>query len=132
MKEFLGELPQEVEQLFSQVRQPDTKAVPRLFVPTRPTFLGAGDRVRIHAVLHGRGDVAGVSLITRVGESGPWAPSPMKRTGRRTFVAELEYREAVSPLLDYYVEAKCQVDGKERVLSAPLEAPGRFYTVTLT
>ncbi|HUY15402.1 MAG TPA: hypothetical protein VMX16_17500 [Terriglobia bacterium] len=131
MKEFLGELPPEVEQLFSQVRQPDPNAAPRLFVPTRPTLLGSGDRVRVHAVLPGRGEVAAVSLITRAGESSPWTPSRMNRTGRRTFVAELEYRKTASPLLDYYVAATCHVGGEERVLSAPLEAPARFYTVTL-
>ena len=46
MKEFLGELPPEVERLFAEVREPDAKAAPRAFVPTRPTVLRKGEARR--------------------------------------------------------------------------------------
>ena len=55
MKEFLGELPPEVERLFSEVRQRDAKALPRAFIPTRPTLLRWGERARISAVVLGAG-----------------------------------------------------------------------------
>jgi len=131
MKEFLGELPPETERLFSQARQPDSDAAPRVFVPTRPTVLGAGDRVRVHAVLPGQGEVRTVTLLSRVAGSREWISSPMTLAGRRTYVAELEPPNAASPLLDYYVEATCDAGGEKKVLSTPPEAPGRFYTVTL-
>ena len=131
IKEFLGELPPEMEQLFSQVREPDAAAAIRLFVPTRPTVLSAGDRVRVHAVLPGRGEAAAVALFTRASESGAWTSSPMNLVGRRTFVAEIEHRNVTSPLMDYYVEAQCNVAGSRKTLTAPLQAPTRFYTVTL-
>ena len=131
MKEFLGELPPETERLFSQVREPNPDRAVRLFVPTRPTLLGSGDRVRVHAVIPGGGEVDAVSLLTRAPESAEWTRSSMRLEGRRTYVTEFEYRTATNPMVDYYVEAVCQVAGKKKVLSAPAEAPGRWYTVTL-
>ncbi len=131
MKEFLGELSPETEQLFSQVRQPSPDAGVRLFVPTRPTVLASGDHFRVHAVLPGSGEVNAVSLLTRAPESGEWTRSAMKLVGRRTYVAESEYRTTASPLTDYYVEAICVVGDEPKVLTAPPEAPARFYTVTL-
>jgi len=65
MKEFLGELPPEIEQPFSQVRQPNPDRGVRLFVPTRPTLLATGDRVQLHAVLPGKGELSAVNLLTR-------------------------------------------------------------------
>ena len=55
MKEFLGELPPEVERSFAESREPDGKAAPRAFVPTRPTVLRKGERVRINVVVPGTG-----------------------------------------------------------------------------
>ena len=57
MKEFLGELPPETERLFAEVRQPDAKAKPRAFVPTRPTVLRKGEQ-RAH-LSRGSGSGAG-------------------------------------------------------------------------
>ena len=45
MKEFLGELPPEVERAFAEPREADSKAVSRAFVPTRPTLLRKGEQV---------------------------------------------------------------------------------------
>jgi hypothetical protein len=33
--------------------------------------------------------------------------------------------------MDYYVEAGVDVGGVKKALTSPLEAPARFYTVTL-
>ena len=131
IKEFLGELPPETEQLFAQVRKPNAQATGRLFVPTRPTMLNAQDRVRVHAVVPGSGEVAAVNLVTRPRESVEWTRSSMKVAGRRTYVTDLGYQTPAGPLMDYYVEAVCDVGGNNEVLSAPPEAPARFYTFTL-
>jgi hypothetical protein len=131
MKEFLSEPPPEVERLFSQVREPDADSGLRLIVPTRPTVLRSGDRVRVQAVLPGPGEISAVSLLARAPESTEWTRSPMTLVGRRTFLTTLEYRTAAGPLMDYYVEAVAEAGGEKKVLSAPPEAPARFYTVTL-
>ena len=131
MKEFLGELPPETEQLFQQVRTPDGKAAPRVLVPTRPTLVRPGDRVRILAVALNGKEVAKISLFTRSSGASDWRSTPMRLVGRRTYAGDLECSEATKPLLDYYVEAEIHADNGTTLATAPLEAPGRSYTATL-
>jgi hypothetical protein len=130
MKEFLGELPPETEQLFAAVRKPDPKATPRAFVPTRPTVLRRGEQARVSAVVAGAGQVANVTLFTRAKDSDQWSPSTMNLSGRRTYVGALKWQEA-APLMDYYVQAEIEIAGTKKTLGSPPEAPARFYTVTL-
>ena len=130
MKEFVGELPPETEQLFAAVRKPDPKAVARALVPTRPTVLRRGEQARISAVVAGAGQVAGVALFTRAKDSDRWNPATMSLVGRRTYTSTIKWQEA-APLLDYYVQAAIEIEGAKRTLTSPPEAPARFYTVTL-
>ncbi len=131
MKEFLGELPPETERLFSQVRQPEASAYARVFLPTRPSVLRPGERVRIQAVVPGSGEVGEVVLFTRAAGSGKWVSSSMKHVGRRTFAGEIEHHATDGPLIDYYVEVSGHLAGAKNTTTAPDEAPFRFYTVTL-
>jgi len=126
MKEFLGELPPETEQLFTEVRKPDPNRALRLFVPTRPTVLGAGDRVQVQAVVPGTGEVEKVTLFSRPNSLARWTASPMTLAGRRTYVADIGYPRTDGILLDYYVQAE-----GAKAITAPPEAPARFYTMTL-
>ena len=79
MKEFLGELPPETERLFAEVRQPEAKATPRAFVPTRPTVLRKGEQ---RATLsRGSGSGAGgshhtVHSLQRLGQMESFAHEP--------------------------------------------------------
>jgi len=127
MKEFLGELPPETEKLFEMVRRVDSAAAPRVFIPTRPTLLRRGERVRIFAVAPGFESVEQVALFTRFSSSERWTASTMKNAGRRTFVADLSAPEGTATSIEYFVEAQF---GRTRA-SAPLEAPSRVYAVTL-
>jgi hypothetical protein len=131
MKEFLGELPPDTERLLEEVRRPDPKAAQRVFIPTRPTLLRAGERVRVFAVAPGRGKVPRVSLYVRMSGSERWNQRPMALVGRRTFVGELPSGESALSLLDYYAEAEFESGAVRSVVTAPLEAPTRFYTATL-
>ena len=130
MKEFLEKLPDETENLLAQVRQPDAKAKPRAFLPTRPTLLRKGEQARIVAVVPGPGRVSRLTLFTRAKESEPWHPAPMNLEGRRTYATAIKWQEGGS-LLDYYVRAEIETGGAKKTLTAPSEAPARFYTVTL-
>jgi hypothetical protein len=131
MKEFLGELPPEVERMFEEARQPDGKAHARVFVPTRPTVLRPGERVRIRAVVPGPVNVARVTLFTR-GQAAPaWSPTPMKLEQRRSYQGELRWRESSGLWLDYYVAAEVEAGGAKKTLTSPPEAPQRFHTATL-
>jgi hypothetical protein len=131
MKEFLGELPPETEKLLVEVRSPDANAAQRVFIPTRPTLLRAGERVRVFAVAPGHGEVVRVTLNLRTGRSEKWSQSSMTLVGRRTFTGELVCDTSGTTLLDYYAEAEFKTEGVNSAATAPLEAPARFYTVTL-
>jgi hypothetical protein len=131
MKEFLGELPPEVERTFSQVREADVKAVTRVFIPTRPTMLRQGARVQIGVLVPGPGKPGRATIFTRTPETQSWIPAPMKFVARRTYTAELEWRRSNGPFLDYYISVEVEGDGSKKVILAPPEAPRRFYTVTL-
>jgi len=130
MKEFLEELPPEVERSFADLRQADSKAAPRAFVPTRPTMLGKGEQVRISVVVPGAAKVVSAKLFTRARETQAWMSTPMTLVQRRTFAAELQWRESSGPLLDYYVAAEVEANGARKIITAPLEAPHRFYSIT--
>jgi len=131
MKEYVGDLPANVESLFEEVRKPDFDAAPWVFIPTRPSLLGGEEAVRVFAVAPGGQQVSRATLFTRLAGSETWEAHAMNLVGRRTFVAELRSRQSASPLLDYYVEAEfARREAKVRA-TAPQEAPKRFYTVTL-
>ncbi|MGO8792562.1 MAG: hypothetical protein ACLQVL_34960 [Terriglobia bacterium] len=131
MKEFLGELPPELERALAESRRPDDKAAARAFVPTRPTVLRQGEHVRITVVVPGPAKVVRVTLFTRTQETQAWSPASMNLVQRRTYTGELPWRESTSPLLDSYVAAEVEADSARKIVTAPPEAPWRYYTVTL-
>ena len=55
----------------------------------------------------------------------------MKLVQRRTYMAELLWRETMGALLDYYVAAEVEAGGARKTITTPPEAPQRFHTVTL-
>jgi hypothetical protein len=130
MKEFLGELPPETERLLAEVRQPEANAKPRTFVPTRPTVLRKGEHARVSAVVPGAGQVTRMTLFTRAKDSDKWSSAPMTLLGRRTYASEIKWQEG-GTLMDYYVQAEVEAGGVNKAVTSPLEAPARFYPVTL-
>ncbi|MDR3674280.1 MAG: hypothetical protein P4N24_02240 [Acidobacteriota bacterium] len=131
MKEFLGELPPEVERAFKESRNVDSNARARAFVPTRPTLLRKGENVRISVVVPGAANILRATLFTRAQDTQAWTPSPMKFEQRRTYTSALQWGETTGTLLDYYVAAEAVVDGVKKTITSPPEAPRRFHTVTL-
>jgi len=131
MKEFLGELPPDVEDLFREVRRRDSAARPHVFIPTRPSALAPGEKVRIFAVAPGGNSAPRIKLFLRRAASKEWQSFSMELAGRRTFVKEIEASEADSPLLEYYVEASFSGPGGRHRLTAPAGGPREAYSVTL-
>ncbi len=131
MKEFMGELSPEVEELFHEVRRRDETAGPRVFIPTRPSALAPGEKVRIFAVAPGGNSAPRLKLFLRRAAVEKWQSFPMQMAGRRTFVKEIEASQADSPLLEYYVEAAFTGRGGHQRLTAPAGAPRQSYSVTL-
>ena len=131
MKEYLDELPEDVEALFQKVRSRDPNAQPHVFIPTRPSALGPGEKVRIFAVATGGEQTPRLKLYVRRVGSEEWRSFPMELIGRRTFMKEIEGNRADMPLLEYYVGAEFPSPRGSRSLTAPVGAPHRSYMVTL-
>jgi len=128
MKEYLGELPPDVESLFHEVRRKDATAHPRVFIPTRPSALGPGEKVRIFAVAPGGESMPQVRLFLRRAGSDDWQSFAMEPAGRRTFVKEIEGEKVDMPLLEYYVAAEFTGPGGSHMLTG---APEKCYGITL-
>jgi hypothetical protein len=131
MKEFLGELPADVEKQFKDVRRKDASARPRVLVPTRPSALAPGEKVRIFAVAPGGNSAPRLKLFLRRAAVEEWQSFPMEPAGRRTFVKEIKASKADSPLLEYYVEAAFAGPAGNQRLTAPAGAPLQSYSITL-
>ncbi len=108
LKEKLGELPPEVDAAFRETTRPDAEAPARILVPTRPTVLTKGDRVRVMAIVTGAEPVRAVSLHTCI-RGGRWNAAAAKLLGRRTYEATLGPFDG--DLAEYYFSA--QTDGRK-------------------
>lgn len=127
LQEFLGELPPETEALFAELIKPDTNAPARLFVPTRPSMLAKGEKVRIMIVAAGQAPVRSVLLHTRAAGAAQWTATPAKLMGRRTYQATLGPFDTEAPLADYFVSASV---GAARLVSPPA-GEKKPHTITL-
>ncbi len=131
MKEYLGTLPPEVESLFRTVRRKDSGAAPRVMIPTRPSALRPGEKVRVSALATGGERTPRVKLFVRRVSAGKWRVFPMEHAGRRTFTKEIEAQRSDAPLLEYYVEAEFSGQSRNRRQTAPVDAPHQCYSITL-
>ncbi len=131
MKEYLLDLPVEVPNAAEEALKADAQARTRVFIPTRPTVLARGERVQIFAVAVGGKIEEKPTLFTRRSMAGPWMGTAMRHAGRRTFSAGLSAGDTVDSFLDYYVQVVFSSPAGIQQSFAPVEAPHRFYTVTL-
>ena len=71
MREYLGQLPPQIETLYADVMKPDPQAPARIFIPTRPTLLAKDETVRVSIVV--TADAKDVVLRTRAlgAQDGP-------------------------------------------------------------
>ena len=82
IREYLGETPPEIERAFSEATRHDAGAQGRVFIPTRPTLLSKGERLRLTIVALATGPAA---LDYRVAGSRQWEKTEAKLTGRKTY-----------------------------------------------
>ena len=127
LQEFLGELPPETETLFADLIKPDPNAPVRLFVPTRPSMLGKGEKVRMMVVATGQAPVHSVLVHTRPVGASQWTTAPAKLMGRRTYQATLGPFDTAAPLIEYFVSASV---GTAKLVTPP-GAEKKPHTITL-
>ncbi|MGO9894487.1 MAG: hypothetical protein ACLPX8_09795 [Bryobacteraceae bacterium] len=104
MREYLGELPAEVEQMYAQAIAPDDRMAARIFLPTRPTLFASQETVRLTIVVPGLEDVRSVAVHTRL-RGGGWISKPANPVLRRTYQAMLGAFEDRVEYVEYYATA---------------------------
>jgi hypothetical protein len=75
IKEFVNELPPEMDQAYTAAVSPEAANPPRLFIPTRPSLLKLGEYLRIFIIASGQEEVTQVKLHTRRQTAQEWHTS---------------------------------------------------------
>jgi hypothetical protein len=133
IKEFLGELPPEMDQAYAAAISPESANPPRLFVPTRPSLLKPGESLRIFLVAPGHGETAQIKLLTRPQGTQTWQTSTASHAGRSVYSVTLGPFTAADRTIEYYATATAnpRMTGKSQPLSAPPQAPVNVYTLNM-
>lgn len=126
IKEFLGELPVEMEQAYTSATSSDGANPPRLFIPTRPSLIKAGESLRLFIVAPGK-EGADVKLQTRRQGTRQWQSTASAHAGRAVYVANLGPFKVEDGAIEYYASSSGQGDS----FSGPPQSPVNFYTVNI-
>ncbi len=127
IKEFVDELPLEMEQAYALAVAPEKSVSPRLFIPTRPSLLKPGEELRIFIVAPGLEEGRAVNLHTRRQGTLHWESIPAVHAGRDVFSAHLGPFDATDQGIEYYASA---IAGTQ-LLCDPPEAPVNTYMLNL-
>jgi hypothetical protein len=127
IKEFVDELPPEMDRAYAWAIAPEAGTRPRLFIPTRPSLLKPGESLRIFIVAPGLEESGGVKLHTRRHGAPQWQTSTATHAGRGVYAAQLGPFDAGDGTIEYYAAAP----GKPQPLCAPPQAPVNVYTLNL-
>jgi hypothetical protein len=127
IKEFLGELPASMDAAYNAAVSPGRANELRLFVPTRPSLLHAGESVRIYIVLPGQASTTEVKLYTRRLGDSRWNVITADHAGRSVYAAQLGPFQATDATIEYYASAP----GKNTMMTSPPQAPDNLYTLTV-
>jgi hypothetical protein len=126
IKEFLNDLPAEMDTAYIAATSPEHANRARLFIPTRPSLLKPGESLRIFIVAPGQKNVAEIKLLTRRQGARPWQSSSAIHAGRSVYTATLG-PFAVGDAIEYCATAT----GDQGPLSAPPQAPLHVYTLSI-
>lgn len=126
IKEFLTELPPEMDQAYAAAVSPDGANPTRVFIPTRPSLLKPGDSQRIFINCPGQEGATAVKLLTRRQGTQSWNAVDAEHAGRNVYSARLGPFAAGDGAIEYYAAA-----GKSLDLSDPPQAPHNVYTLNI-
>jgi len=127
IKEFVNELPSEMNQAYAAAISPEAANPLRLFVPTRPSLLKPGESLRIFIVAPGLEEVAEVKLHTRRQNTQEWQTSTANHAGRSVYTAQLGPFQASDGAIEYYATAA----NDSQLLCDPPQAPLNVYTLNI-
>ncbi len=129
IKEFLGQLPPEMHQAYEVATSAKAACVPRIFLPTRPSLLAAGESTRVFLVVPGDKTIVDVHLNVRCDGIGDWVKKFASLAGRRVYEAQLGPFDPGTLTVEYCASAT--VMGSSDMLLAPPEAPQRVYRLSV-
>ncbi len=127
IKEFLDELPAEMDRAYAAAISSEGANPTRLFLPTRPSLLKPGESLRIFIHVSGQHEVAQVKLFTRRQGTQTWDPSSAAHAGRNVYAANLGPFAAADGAIEYYAT----VLSKSQTFTDPPQAPLNVYTLNL-
>ncbi|MGA8149958.1 MAG: hypothetical protein WB952_03345 [Terriglobales bacterium] len=127
IKEFVNELPPEMDQVYSAAISPEAASPPRIFVPTRPSLLKPRQSLRIFIVAPGLEEASEVKLLTRRQGTQEWQTSTATHEGRSVYTAQLGPFQAGDGAIDYYAT----VTSNSQLLCDPPHAPLHAYTLNI-
>jgi hypothetical protein len=127
IKEFLTELPEEMNQAYAASISPVGANPPRVFIPTRPSILRLGESLRIFINAPGHKDVVPVKLHTRRLGTQEWRMTDATHAGRNVYMAKLGPFLATDGAIEYYASAP----GGPKGLTDPPRAPINVYTLNV-
>ncbi len=127
IKEFVHELPAEMDQAYAAAISSEGANPARLFLPTRPSLLKPGESLRIFINLSGSHEADEVKLFTRSQGEQKWTSWDAQPAGRSVYAAKLGPFAARDGAIDYYASARA----KSQTFSDPPLAPLNFYTLNL-
>jgi hypothetical protein len=127
IKEFVGELPPSMEPAYVAAISATGANPARLFIPTRPSLLNAGDSVRLFIVVPGLTGVTDVRLYSRRLGEPHWRSVSAHHAGRAVYTAQLGPFQAIDATIEYYAAAP----GDPATMSAPPQAPVNLYTLNI-
>jgi hypothetical protein len=126
VKEFLGELPPEMDQAYAQAISPAKANPPRVFIPTRPSLLKPGESLRIFINVSGGAGARTVKLVTRCQGSQNWKAIEAGHAGRNVYSVKLGPFTAADGAVEYFATV-----AGESEHSDPPHAPSNVYTLNI-
>ncbi|MHB1937005.1 MAG: hypothetical protein ACYCOR_10520 [Acidobacteriaceae bacterium] len=127
IKEFMNELPPEMDAAYAAATSSENANRARLFIPTRPSLLKPGESLRIFIVAAGQKNVAVIKLLTRRQGTQPWQSFRALHAGRSVYTAQLGPFQAADSAIEY-----CAVATSEQgPLATQPQAPLHVYTLSV-
>ena len=130
IKEFVDELPPQMDQAYAAAISPEGANPPRVFIPTRPSLLNSGESLRIFIVAPGLAQGGEVKLFTSSQGARQWHSFTAGHNGRDVYAVQLgPFAPGVGTdrTIEYYATAR---SGAETFCDPP-QAPENVYILNI-
>jgi hypothetical protein len=126
IKEFLNELPPEMDRAYAEAISAVNANSSRIFIPTRPSLLKPGESLRIFINVSGKEKVRTVKLLTRSQASQIWRAIEARHAGRNVYAVNLGPFTAEDGIIEYYATAVGESEHRD-----PPHAPSNVYALNI-